>query len=940
MARPNRPTRRGYRYRSDEDEARARQRRQERTLRNRERMLREDRSKGIYRSEDEMWDAIDRARRNRGGTTGGLATGAAAKTALERMLSNTLSRGAASLVAPQTGLGVLDPSELAKSSELPDDEARVSGGKKARVGAPFMIDPLSSWDASPKAQPISMTVPSSSTPSSLRTKHGIDKAVIDTIMKEAVAGDLEDAKAIASVIANRAALTGRTWKEVVAAPGQFQAYTRKSFPPGVNQPKYRSLVEQAVEDVLTNGPTTEATYYATPSDVGALPKGTTDVMKTAGHVYRVDPANKPIKTSKGTIHLTKDRISAFKEKIADVANSIATAVGLDNQGQRGGPSRPKGRGLQDVADVTENPDAWSEVAGANIAGVDGRLVDISKNAAAQFAERHPGYSVQAFSGKKGRASGTPNHPGGRAIDRQITDPDGNVLPSSPARGPIGPAFGLYQELANIERQYQQSTYPDLDDDLAWGGYFQQGVAFDLMHIDLGGTRGAYGSFEEGLNATGKAAMARLGFDNVQNVGLRQQENTQLADTAPVPVGRPLENVASAEATLSPVASGAAAVPAVASGAQTVQPTSVSASNPVASLASLLSPVSTARAAEGPARETVQPSPATETVIGQEVTSPSSFPARPAPQIALNRAPGTLQPAESALAQIMGGTPVQPSTAPSVQPETPETITPLSLSQNIGPITPEALGAFPASVTQPRDPVEIVRALTPEVAPTVGPEDTITGTEPYETETVPDLPPAKVVKAPPKVATVPPAVVPPPQVVPAVPKAASVPIPQPRPQPALRPADIYGGKIGQAVDNSGDNIVSRDAYGRTAVTNKYGATTVTLPDGRQAASRQKGPFSGKSLSRGNLLDDLDISRNDIAGMLLGALAGGAVGGPAAAVGGAALGKRASGWLDGLFGFPDAPSKPSGYKGTNSSSDYMRGISPDVADAIDRGLAGLF
>ncbi len=164
-------------------------------------------------------------------------------------------------------------------------------------------------------------------------------------------------------------------------------------------------------------------------------------------------------------------------------------------------------------------------------------------------------------------------------------------------------------------------------------------------------------------------------------------------------------------------------------------------------------------------------------------------------------------------------------------------------------------------------------------------------------------------------------------------------------------DIYGGVVGQALDNTGKNIVSRDPNGNTAVTNKWGVTTVTNAAGRQVASPQNGPLSAKPIS-GGLFDTFgkNVGKNLPSGReVLGTLIGSAVGsllGPGGAVAGGALGRRAAmehGPLGRLFAgrFPAPPEYgPNSSKASNRPEREMRNISPRAAEAIGRGKGGLY
>lgn len=122
------------------------------------------------------------------------------------------------------------------------------------------------------------------------------QSVVDVILGEARAGDEADMRAVASAMVNRANALGVPLESVVSVPSEFNAYGR-SLPAGVNA--YRNLAEQALNDVLANGPTHTGTFYATPNAAGNLPRGLREVTSTAGHRYFEDPQNRSIMTADG-----------------------------------------------------------------------------------------------------------------------------------------------------------------------------------------------------------------------------------------------------------------------------------------------------------------------------------------------------------------------------------------------------------------------------------------------------------------------------------------------------------------------------------------------------------------------------------------------------------------------------------------------------------------
>lgn len=327
----------------------------------------------------------------------------------------------------------------------------------------------------------------------------------------------------------------------------------------------------------------------------------------------------------------------------------------------------------------------------------------------------------------------------------------------------------------------------------------------------------------------------------------------------------------------------------------------------------------------------------------------SFPARPevvSDNLTQSLRVGGIQPLKADTASL-----VPPADVINPFSYVPETVQPDNLpnsinDQGLNRVQP-AQPAQPA--VQPGFAVDIVDPLAQPAGSVIRPDETIAGTTPADvtdpnsvlTAAPVTAPKSPITKAPP---------LSPPKTVRTIPvaevKAASPAAPAKPSVPSLSPNDVLSGAIGQATASDG-NVVSRDAYGRTAVTNKYGATTVTLPDGRQAASSQKGPLSKKSIS-GSFVDDLtkDIgknmpSRHEIGGSLLGGLIGAMLGGPGGAAVGAALGRKAGtlGPLNDLF--PDAPPNPTGAtKGSNRTHDQMRDISPAATSDIERGVAGLF
>ncbi len=117
-------------------------------------------------------------------------------------------------------------------------------------------------------------------------------------------------------------------------------------------------------------------------------------------------------------------------------------------------------------------------------GVDKRLLNAVASGAAHLP---PGYKVKVFSGYRHGDPGA--HGRGQAIDVEVVDPKGNVIPSRGAD-----RTGMYRRLARATYGEMKSRNPDLaKNKFAWGGSFGTqkggGGVSDLMHFDIMKRRG-------------------------------------------------------------------------------------------------------------------------------------------------------------------------------------------------------------------------------------------------------------------------------------------------------------------------------------------------------------------------------------------------------------------------------------------------------------------
>lgn len=125
---------------------------------------------------------------------------------------------------------------------------------------------------------------------------------------------------VASVMVNRANLLGVPIEDV-ALNNQFNAYGQR-LPAGVES--YRTLAEQALTQVLEQGPVTDATFYATPVAVDNLPGGLAYTTETDSHRYFTDPHMRAIYTNDG--YLTPQTPELANAPTPEAAPRWETAV--------------------------------------------------------------------------------------------------------------------------------------------------------------------------------------------------------------------------------------------------------------------------------------------------------------------------------------------------------------------------------------------------------------------------------------------------------------------------------------------------------------------------------------------------------------------------------------------------------------------------------------
>ncbi len=216
---------------------------------------------------------------------------------------------------------------------------------------------------------------------------------------------------VASVISNRATITGQTPHSIVSAPNQFGAFGKRA-PKGTSA--YRSLAQKAWDTVQKLGPVHNATFYATPGATKNLPGGLAPVTSTAGHQYFYDPQNRAIATSVGYVTPSASIAGPLAPQTAAQAMLSPEAYGMKSAA----PSPPKGmealapNGLKGTGPLA----SYSRV------GLDpsvGKVLDaLSKNPNAAGVSVNSGYRDPSKNAAVGGAKNS-QHMKGKALDLNV-----------------------------------------------------------------------------------------------------------------------------------------------------------------------------------------------------------------------------------------------------------------------------------------------------------------------------------------------------------------------------------------------------------------------------------------------------------------------------------------------------------------------------------------
>ncbi|MEZ5782737.1 MAG: peptidoglycan DD-metalloendopeptidase family protein [Rhizobiaceae bacterium] len=737
----------------------------------------------------------------------------------------------------------------------------------------------------------------------------IARNVVDTILGEAVSGSRsarwEDMLAIASTIANRAAATGVSMENIVSAPNQYAAFGR-GLPPGVE--RYRDLAIAALEHVQTKGPVTSAQYYSTPSASRNLPSGLTPVAQTKGHQFFEDPAARPVMTAVGVKQPGKVAYDIELDTPAPRASILDDVFGhrqaepqarpgiLDDVfGPRAGTAAATvGTGLA-LGVLDDGPTAeWDGTFSNPLGSITDRATDEfgMRDAPATSlgvgSTNHAGIDLSAERGQTGYPA-------------EAAGP-GTVISAQPMGG-----YGLQVTIEHPNGF--TSRYGHLQDvNVAVGDEVAKGTPV--------GTVGQSG------NVSGPHLHFEMRDPSGQPVNPRDVVDMSARDTVtPSPRGMSPTEQRNTAAAYSGLAASLASAGVSGVGRGAPASTGLPAGFDTARFAGDVQP---SRAAGAPSAASSQLA-----AFGSAQPSPSPSPSAQAAMPSAERfgyaaatKPTTDAAPAMAAAQKAGrlSSAVTPSNATPMASRSMDLTAGLTSFDLTGlptknarttAVAPSSMGLLPSTSKAPAGPFSSFNAMPLDLNAMTDMKNTMKA-QPLSLPNMPAIPTqvaASTITPPVSVAPV--SRVAPPSVSP-LSTASTRSAPTPTPRPSFSATDVYSGNapVGYQAPTSGGNLVSRDQFGNTSVTNGYGVTTVTDPSGRQMGNLGGlGGLGGFSNVSKGIADRLGKAPPGMVGSFIGgaiagmpgAIVGGLIGSKLGGKTGNAKGGQKSGGLGGLGGF---------------------------------------
>lgn len=313
-----------------------------------------------------------------------------------------------------------------------------------------------------------------------RPKYNLSSAdlsdnVINVIAGEARLSDEQGTKAVIHNMLNRVGVQ-KNWnnlREVATAKGQYEGRRTASK----KESEYiKKLIRQAASGTEPD-PTGGATEFRASSYVFGAGKGKTFYRQAEKQGFNNIGGNVFARTFEPGDYAPFDEPKTANAKRPQDMQAARNLARRSIINERITASRNLLAKRTNVPASLNTADIRISRLKGNIGGVDPKLVRVMKEASKDLPD---GYEAKFISGKDARSTGTKNHPSGLAVDLQIFDDKGKLLPHNKN----SPGWKVYEGMARSMHIRGNELYPK--EDWIWGGAWISKAAGpgDPMHFQL------------------------------------------------------------------------------------------------------------------------------------------------------------------------------------------------------------------------------------------------------------------------------------------------------------------------------------------------------------------------------------------------------------------------------------------------------------------------